>query len=213
MIAKGARRARSRFGGALEPTNHVSAVYYRKEGRGLQTLSQCDILRAFPALRESLLRLAYAYAIIDALAGLKREETPAEALFALALEAFASVENGPEGELEDALWRFLLAALADAGFRPELDRCLRCGRPAGPGPIPFDARAGGVACEKCGGGGLVLSPETLARFRSLSGGGRAAGAVSPREKGEGREALRRFLREHGLGADPFRSLGLLGPRS
>ncbi|MBN1825284.1 MAG: DNA repair protein RecO [Candidatus Eisenbacteria bacterium] len=213
VVAKAARRARSRFGGVLEPTNHVLAVYYRKESRDLQTLSQCDLVTAFSALRESLLRLAYAYAIIDGLAGLKREETPAEALFALALEAFARAENGPKEELEDMLWRFLLAALADAGFRPELERCLRCGKPAGPGPVLFDARAGGVVCGSHGEGGLILSPGTLERFRTLSRGGRPPAPTAPRETGEGREALRRFLREHGLGRDPFRALGLLTPGS
>lgn len=208
-IAKGARRARSRFGGVLEPTNRVAAIYYRKEGRDLQTLSQCDLVRPFPGLRESLLRLAYAYAIIDALAGLKREETPAEALFALALEAFGEAEKGPEGELEDGLWRFLLAALEDAGFRPELERCLRCGRPVGPGPALFDPRAGGVTCGDHGAGGTALSPGALLRLRTLSAGGRTDRPAPPRERAEGREALRRFLREHGLGRDPFRSLGLI----
>lgn len=209
VIAKGARRSRSRFSGSLEPTNHVLAVYYRKEGRGLQTLSQCDIIRAYGGMRESLLRLAYGYAIIESLVGLKREETPAGPLFDIALGALSSADRNPGESLEAMFWSFLLAALAESGYRPELEQCLHCRKRPAPGPVRFDPRAGGIVCGDHGGGGIVLSPGTRGLLAALSSGEEPRGPIAPRETAEGREALRRFLQEHGIGKTPFRSLELL----
>jgi len=210
VIAKGARRSRSRFGGVLEPTNRIEVVYYRKESRDLHLLAQADLVGSYPALRESLLRLSYGYAIIESLAGLKREETPAGELFPLALEAFAFVEGAAEEELEQVLWGFLLAALAEAGYRPVLERCLRCGKSLRTGDaVRFDARGGGVACARHGEGGLSLSGGTREILASLASGARPPGSLGRQEKAEGREALRRFLVEHGLGRTPFRALELL----
>jgi DNA repair protein RecO (recombination protein O) len=203
VIAKAARRNRSRFAGLLEPTNHVVAHYYWKETRGLHLLSQCDLRRAFSGMRESLLRLAYGYAIIGALIGMKREETAAGLLFPIALGALEAIDRGPEEELEPSLWAFLLAALSDAGFRPELDRCLHCGRPISSRGARFDARGGGLVCLSHGSGGLVLSPGTIAVLRSLGGGEKPRRRLAAREMAEGRELFRRFLAEIGLGRSPF----------
>src|SRR5437763_6245527 len=50
-IAKGVRRARSRFGARLEPFFHVRAVLH--EGRGeLHTVTGADTVAAHPGLRE-----------------------------------------------------------------------------------------------------------------------------------------------------------------
>jgi DNA repair protein RecO (recombination protein O) len=212
FVAKGARKPRSRFGGALEPTNHILAVYYRKEGRDLHLLSQADLLTSFGALRGSLLRLANGYAILESLIGLKREETPADRLFRLALESLGALEKAPEEELETVLWGFLLAALADAGYRPELERCLRCGAALAGSGARFDARAGGALCARHGEGSLVLSAGTVELLGASASGERAPRAPSPREAAEGREALRLFLEEHDLGRAPFRSLDLLARR-
>lgn len=206
VVAKGARKARSRFGGSLEPTNIVHAVYYRKSNRDLHLLSQADVKRAFPDIRESLLRLAYAYAIIECLIGLKREEGPAAEMFALAAGALGDVESYPREHLEWGLWRFLLAALEDSGFRPELDRCLRCNRAVEGEEFRFDARAGGVVCLEHGGGGLLISSEAGRALAEAAGDAGAPRPLSTRCIAEGREAIRRFLGEHGLGRSPFRPL-------
>src|SRR4051812_12698907 len=50
-IANGVRRARSRFGGRLEPFSHVALILH--EGRGdLLTVTSADTVRAHARLRE-----------------------------------------------------------------------------------------------------------------------------------------------------------------
>src|SRR5579863_10308152 len=61
-IAKGARRARSPFEGALEPLVHGEILFYRKKQRmneesGLDILKEFDPRNAFHGLRNDLGRL------------------------------------------------------------------------------------------------------------------------------------------------------------
>jgi len=54
VVAKGARDRKSRFGAALEPMSHVSAVFYKKERSDLHLLSQCDLLNGFRRIADWL---------------------------------------------------------------------------------------------------------------------------------------------------------------
>src|ERR687883_1333581 len=58
VLARGARRAKSRFGSALDLFAQGAAQLYLKEGRDLQTLSGFDVTRARPALADDLGRFA-----------------------------------------------------------------------------------------------------------------------------------------------------------
>ncbi len=43
VIAKGARRPKSKFGASLEPVTLSDCIYYHRESRDLQTLSSSEI--------------------------------------------------------------------------------------------------------------------------------------------------------------------------
>jgi len=45
-VAKGARRLRSKFGGALEPMTRAVVVYFEKENRELVSLNTVDTVRS-----------------------------------------------------------------------------------------------------------------------------------------------------------------------
>src|ERR1041384_4610175 len=57
-IVRGARRSPGKFGSSLEPMSHDVIVVYKKEGRELQTLSQCDRINSFRRLTEDLDRMS-----------------------------------------------------------------------------------------------------------------------------------------------------------
>lgn len=60
--ANGARRPRSRFGGALEAGNCVEAQWFEREGRELVTLDRCDLVSsALPLVRDPLRAAALGY--------------------------------------------------------------------------------------------------------------------------------------------------------
>src|ERR687885_2135929 len=63
-VAKGVRKTKSRFGGRLEPMNHLALLLY--EGRELDIVTQADTLEQFRAIREDLDRLAKATSLLEA---------------------------------------------------------------------------------------------------------------------------------------------------
>ncbi|TFB10109.1 DNA repair protein RecO, partial [Candidatus Marinimicrobia bacterium MT.SAG.4] len=54
LIAKGARNPKSKFVGSLEPGTYVSVVYYHKENRDLQMLSEVDPMRSNSSIISSI---------------------------------------------------------------------------------------------------------------------------------------------------------------
>jgi DNA repair protein RecO (recombination protein O) len=156
-IARGARRARSRFGARLEPFLHVRVVLH--EGRGdLHTVSSVDTLTAHAGLRDRAATLDAAARACDAVARLFESTEPHPEVFRLlagelallcADHAHARPANG---------LAFRLKLLLAAGILPQLGRCVNCGeteRLHG-----FSAAAGGVVCDSCQASAFPLGEES-----------------------------------------------------
>jgi len=164
-VARGARRVRSRFGGALELFTWGEAIGFEREGRELLRLDHFDIHRSFSGLREDLERLGQAARVVEALARLTGERDPHPACFALLLRALRALETGPPGRVQLA---FTLRLLDLTGHRPRFDRCVGCGRPTGTTGTVFDVAQGGVVCGRCPGlGPVAAGARTLGVLRGL----------------------------------------------
>jgi DNA repair protein RecO (recombination protein O) len=158
-VARGARRLRSRFGGALELFTWGEAVGFEREGRDLLRLDHFDIHRSFRRLREDLERLGHGARVIEAIFRLTAERDPQPAAFALLTRALRALEGERPARVQLA---FALRFLDLTGHRPRLDRCAGCGRAVGTAGIAFDAGEGGVRCAVC------RSPDsTLVSARAL----------------------------------------------
>ena len=164
-VAQGARRVRSRFGGALELFTWGEVVGFEREGRDLVRLDHFDIHRSFRALREDLERLGQGARLIEAILRLTGERDPHPACFALLLRAFRALETGPPARVQLA---FTLRLLDLLGHRPRLDRCTGCGRGLGTADVVFDPGQGGAACAGCRAPGAVtVTPRALGALRGL----------------------------------------------
>jgi DNA repair protein RecO (recombination protein O) len=164
-VAQGARRVRSRFGGALELFTWGEVVGFEREGRDLVRLDHFDIHRSFRALREDLERLGQGARLIEAILRLTGERDPHPACFALLLRALRALETGPPARVQLA---FTLRLLDLLGHRPRLDRCTGCGRGLGTADVVFDAGQGGAACAGCRAPGAVtVTPRALGALRGL----------------------------------------------
>lgn len=207
VLAKGALRPRSRYGGVLEPFTEGTATFYLKEGRDLHTLSGFDLIRSRQGLGRSLVGFAGASLLSEVVMRTGTEE-PHPALYETLAHAW-DVVAAAEGPAEA-----LAASLAGAwsvvvllGFEPQAGACVQCGRElADDEPVRFDALAGGVACVQCRRAGRVLDPESRAELRRMLAGEVPGGGVArPRTQG----ALLRAYLEAQLAHDrPFRSLEL-----
>jgi DNA repair protein RecO (recombination protein O) len=145
-IAKGVRRARSRFGARLEPFFHVHAVLY--EGRGeLLTVTGVDTVAAHPALRDHAATLDAAARACDAVARLFETSDPHPEVFRL-LANELELLNADSGNARTANGlSFRLKLLLAAGIVPQLGACAVCGETDH--LQGFSAADGGVVCSSC----------------------------------------------------------------
>jgi DNA repair protein RecO (recombination protein O) len=122
LLAKGARRPGSRFGGTLQPGAHVDALYYFKEGRGLQTLSEASHVTRFPHTAASLDRLAAAHRLLELVRALLPEGDPQPAVMALLLHALEWIEGSSTDHAPTAAPWFQLRLSSFLGFALDLRR-------------------------------------------------------------------------------------------
>ncbi len=175
-IARGARRSRKRFAGALQ-TGQLVRVRYVVGRSDLARLETAETIRTF----EGLLGLERGMRAGEAIALMRRMLEP----------------DHPEPELFDAFSRyleaeclapdsgplavFLLKALALSGLGPDVAACGICRKPAPEGRSShFDAARGTLVCRACGGSGPVLGAEvrTAVSEALLSGTAPASGLVT-----------------------------------
>lgn len=200
FIARGARRSKRRFGGALEPFAVLRVGVVVKE-TGLGTLQQAELSSAHPKLLGSLDRMAAAGAASELLRELTTEGEVDEAVFDTAVELLQALDD-VEQMPGPALLCFELRLLSLVGFAPRLDACGRCGkRPRSEQSSMFDPEGGALVCRSCGRSSHRLSGASRARMAAAQGSDwlAAARAKWPRsELGHDAAALRAFV-EHRLG--------------
>jgi len=149
VLARGARRPRSRFGSSLDLFASGVAQFTLKPGRELSNLSGFDLTRSRMGLAADLDRFASASALAELALRFAHADPHDDALDILG-RSLDEIASAPAGMSTDyglaAAWRYVAAL----GFAPTLDRCCSCGSelPANRA-APFSHHGGGVVCEKC----------------------------------------------------------------
>ena len=171
-IAKGVRRAKSRFGGRLEPFFRLELVLY--EGRSdLLTVTSAETLAGHPRLREDGPALDTAARACDAVGRLFDDGDPHAGVYHLLANELALLDAEPARAGRANALAFRLKLLLAAGFAPQLAACAVCGERehlAG-----FSGAAGGVVCTRLRGGRVRAR-----RGAPTTSSSRRSGARSPR---------------------------------
>ncbi|OFT65284.1 DNA repair protein RecO [Corynebacterium sp. HMSC05D03] len=156
-VAKGVRRAKSRFGSRLQLFVNLDVQLY--PGRNLYTISQADTVDYFGArIIEDYERYTAACAALESAELLAAADAPGDPyLYEACVDVLDKLQHGDPLMLLDA---FLLKAMSHAGWAPSLFDCAQCQRP---GPHhAFHPAVGGAACHQCRPPGAAeVDPETL----------------------------------------------------
>src|SRR5436190_22850723 len=147
-LAKGARRPKSAFEGAIDLLALIRIVFLRKSSDALDLLTEAKLERRFRSAQRDLARLYAGYYVAELLAELTEPGDPHRTLF-LAADAtlFALDHDAP---VPETVLRFELDALRDVGHLPSLEQCVVCGRPVASNKrVSFGMTAGGVLCDEC----------------------------------------------------------------
>ncbi|MDX6643071.1 MAG: repair protein RecO, partial [Solirubrobacteraceae bacterium] len=125
-IAKGVRRARSRFGGRLEPFFHLRLMLH--EGRGdLLTVTGAETIAGHRRLRERAACLDAAARACDAVARLFESGDPNPPVFNLLGNELALLDASAEYASHANQLAFRVKLLLAAGLTPQLGACASCG--------------------------------------------------------------------------------------
>ena len=155
-IAKGVRRAKSRFGGRLEPFFRLNLVLY--EGKSdLLTVTSAETLAGHPRLRESGAAIDAAARACDAVSRLFGDGDPHPGVYHLLANQLALLDRDAAHATRANALAFRLKLLLAAGFAPHLATCASCGEPEH--LVGFSGAAGGVVCASCEAGSFALDQE------------------------------------------------------
>ena len=175
-VAQGARRMRSRFGGALEPLTRVGLTYFEKESRDLVSLNYAEPISS-PLMSIGSDALGYAGYFAELIDEWAQEADPNETLYRLGSAMVDALVAGASVEPLARYFEYWLLRLQ--GLYPSVLACATCGASLGRDEataavlMPGDHQylCGGCARGRAG-SFVALSAESLAFLR-------AAGTTSP----------------------------------
>jgi DNA repair protein RecO (recombination protein O) len=155
-IAKGVRRAKSRFGGRLEPFFRLQLVLY--EGRSeLLGVTSAETVHPHARLREHAGALDGASRACDAVSRLFADGEPHEGVYHLLANQLALLDADPARATRGNALAFRLKLVVAAGFAPQLAACAGCGDAEH--VVGFSGAAGGVVCPACEASAFPLGQE------------------------------------------------------
>ncbi len=154
--ANGVRRAKSRFGGRLEPFFRLELVLY--QGRSdLLTVTSAETVEGHPRLREHGAALDGAARACDAVARMFDDHDAHRGVYHLLGNHLALLDADPARATRGNALAFRLKLLLAAGFAPQLAACAGCGE--GDHLVGCSGAAGGVVCTACEATGFALSQD------------------------------------------------------
>ncbi len=210
VIAKGARKAKSRLGPYLDHFSEVALHLTR--GRDLDIVTSVTTIDQHPNLRVDLDAFGHAAHFAELVRDLTQERQENQRVYALLSSSLSLLDDGVDP------WHvarhFELALLATLGYNPELLRCVNCQNDLEAAPNRFSVGLGGMLCFLCSNldpRATVLSVNAQKYLRTLARRGLSSViGLQPGPAGrlEISQAISSYLRQ--VGEREFSSLRVLG---
>ncbi len=144
-IAKGARKPQSRKTGHVEL--FMRTRFLIAEGRNLDIVTQAEMVEAYAALRDDLVRTTYASYAVELLDRFTADEDRNPQLYDLLAEMLRRLARSRN--LLVAARTYELHLLSLLGYRPQLFQCVSCGESIEERDQFFSAELGGLLCPNC----------------------------------------------------------------
>ena len=119
LVARGAKRPKSRMAAALQPFCVITVTFNHRENRELQNLSKVETGLFLRKIEEDLTKMGYASAVCELVNRMVLGEEPGDPLFALILRTLQAIDGLPAEACEVLFWRFQLEFADIYGTGPE----------------------------------------------------------------------------------------------
>lgn len=169
-IIKGARSSKSKIGKTVDILNFIEVVFYRKESRDIQVITQADLISHFPNIKTDLEKLKYSSAIVELVLKLTVENDPHKRLF----NGIEKILNRIDAEdtapilLFAYFYKFFLNEI---GYGLETDNCTGCNKVLVDSKKIYYNYELGFLCDSCGTNHLIsfsFSSELFSKIICLS---------------------------------------------
>lgn len=167
VIIKGSRSPKSKIGVVVDLLNHLQIIYYKKDTRDLQLLSDAVIISHYPNLRDDLQKLKYAYAIIEMINNLMAENEVNEKLFQGLIRILSRLDSSDE-KPEVTFGRFFLFFLKEIGYEFQIEKCTVCESSDFTGVNLYYNFDKGLICGKCTKEAVEFNEINLELFQYLN---------------------------------------------
>jgi len=147
LIARGARKMKSKLAGHIEPISLVKVMIVR--GKQLDYLGSAINEDGYLSIKNDLAKLAIAGQAINVFNRLIKPAETDKELFNYLRDFLNFIDELKI--IKHQLWPdfFILKLLDKLGYRPELHNCLGCSKKITPQGNQFDLNRGGLICKNC----------------------------------------------------------------
>lgn len=149
LLAKGARRPKSKFGACLEPGQLIQIVFYPSRASDLHALSEAAILWRPKSYDHSFQKTRILAAGLEIPLRAAAPETPTLSLFLNLYRFLKGIDQLPEEKHLACLLDFSLRSLGNLGYQPMLRNCVSCHRRLNDRAAGFSLVLGGLVCHAC----------------------------------------------------------------
>lgn len=147
-VARGVRKSRNSISGLVLPFSYNLVTFYR--GRSLDRINQIENIFSFSQLREDLTLMAYTSFMAELVEKVGLEDQPNQNLFSLLLASFHHLTKTEKEKYKYIELTFKVHLLSITGLKPELDKCVYCGKVFQFSKTHlFSIDQGGIICEEC----------------------------------------------------------------
>ena len=169
-IIKGARSPKSKMGSVVDILNTVQIVYYKKESREVQLVSQAELINHYTKIKEDLDKLKYGSSVAELLLNLTLEDEAHPKLYK-GTARILDLMNESDEPAEIYFAKYVLFFLKEMGYEIQLEKCSSCEKDIEIGmPYSFSYNSG-ILCSGCKHEELIsyeFSPELFKLLLCLS---------------------------------------------
>ncbi len=169
-LLKGARSSKSRIGSKIDLINHVEIIFYNKEEKDLQLVTQVNLIEHYPKIKADLEKIKYASAVCELLVKLIPDHEANNKIFRGSVRILRLIDESNNNEVL-LFAQFLLFFIKEIGFEISFDSCSSCGNMLDKTEGNAFSYSNGIVCNNCSEDKLLtfqFSEELFNLFKCLT---------------------------------------------